>query len=129
MERLKKIGQIKVLSSAFPTRKIRARNRLFNRQYGLDFMASMSDYDVRRMFRMGRSAFGSLAQAISLRLSIDVMQAENSSGSHVSIVTRLACTLPMVDRWISPRHIRALRSKQFQLFSLPRSHMANYSCN
>lgn len=44
-----------------------------------------------------KAEFGSLAVAIALRLSIAVLQAENSSGSHISVTTRLACTL----RWVA----------------------------
>ena len=59
-------------------------------------MKSMTEDDFQRMFRVTRAGFQKLCDGISLRLSIDVLQARRSSGSHISVTTRLAATL----RWL-----------------------------
>jgi hypothetical protein len=93
--RAKKAYQAKL--SRFPTKKVRAANAILNRKFGLDMMASLSEYDFKRMFRMSRQDFGDLARKIALKLSFSVAQAERSSGSAITITTRLACTI----RWLA----------------------------
>jgi len=80
-------------SQPYLMKRGRARNRTFNRQYGLTIMAELSHSEFRRMFRMNREAFNNLARAIAIPLSVNILQAERSSGSHISIVSRLACCL------------------------------------
>ncbi len=74
----------------------KAKNIRRNREYGLQYMREMSDQDFQRMFRVTREGFQQLCDGIALRLSIDILQARRSSGSHISITTRLAVTL----RWL-----------------------------
>ena len=77
----------------------RRRNRVRNREYALREMETMSDDTFRRMFRMSRYAFSILEQRLEDMLSehiggaIGERAAENSSGSFVSVRTRLAIAL------------------------------------
>jgi hypothetical protein len=74
----------------------KSKNAHRNREYGLKVMKSMTDDDFQRMFRVTRAGFQKLCDGISLRLSIDILQARRSSGSHISLTARLAATL----RWL-----------------------------
>lgn len=78
----------------------RERNRRRNRDFALNEMHEMSNAHFKRMFRMSRNTFDILEQKLhDLRgeSSIDEEQAARSSGSVISLRTRLACTL----RWLA----------------------------
>lgn len=94
---LKARRKLQVELSKYPTKKVRSANAVLNRKYGLAMMSSLSEYDFKRMFRLGREEFGELARSIALKLSINVLQGQRSSGSAVSVTTRLSCTL----RWLA----------------------------
>ena len=59
-------------------------------------MRELNDQDFQRMFRVTREGFQTLCDGVALGLSIDVVQARRSSGSHISITARVAATL----RWL-----------------------------
>ena len=78
----------------------RKGNRRRNREYALNEMEEMSDEHFKRMFRMSRSTFDILEEKLRDYVCneyVDVDQATRSSGSHISLRTRLACTL----RWLA----------------------------
>ena len=80
--------------------KIKAANRCRNREYALKEMEEMSDGHFKRMFRMSRHAFGVLLERLcdfSGDDATDELQACRSSGSLMSMRTKLACTL----RWLA----------------------------
>ena len=79
------------------SRKIRAANRKFNRDYGLSVMTGYTDLEFERAFRMSREAFNELESSIAPKLTVNVIKGFNSSGSSISVRTRLCCTL----RWLA----------------------------
>eukprot|EP00600_Ochromonadales_sp_CCMP1393_P011227 CAMPEP_0175017390 /NCGR_PEP_ID=MMETSP0005-20121125/12371_1 /TAXON_ID=420556 /ORGANISM="Ochromonas sp., Strain CCMP1393" /LENGTH=398 /DNA_ID=CAMNT_0016274799 /DNA_START=829 /DNA_END=2026 /DNA_ORIENTATION=+ len=93
---------ISILSSAAKlvefTSRNRERNRVRNRQYGLDEMDALSDAHFKRMFRMKRETFNLLEQMLQPFFDdVDEAQGVAGSGSCISTRTRLACTL----RWLA----------------------------
>lgn len=77
----------------------RDRNRKRNREFALNEMNAMSDVHFKRMFRMSRATFEALEDKL-LDLwgdGVNDVQAIRSSGSQISLRTRLACTL----RWLA----------------------------
>ena len=76
----------------------RQPNRIRNRDHALKEMDNMSDSHFKRMFRMSRYAFYRLVEIVTDKSKpTDRCKAENSSGSEVSIVTKVACAL----RWLA----------------------------
>jgi hypothetical protein len=98
-------GNIKRLE----TRHKEANSRL-NRNYGLEWMAALKDLSFRKAFRMSRGAFEGLLQLLCAVCHVhrdaegigDTKQAMNSSGSPVSMRTRLAVCL----RWLAGGNYR-----------------------
>jgi hypothetical protein len=81
-------------------KKRRQANRRRNRDYALNEMEAMSDVHFKRMFRMSRRTFEVLEEKLMDLLGdefVDEEQAARSSGSHINLRTRLACTL----RWLA----------------------------
>ena len=81
-------------------RTIRKRqaNRIRNRKHALEEMENMPDTHFKRMFRMSRFAFNRLVGIVDDKSKkTNSVKAENSSGSEVSIVTKVACAL----RWLA----------------------------
>ncbi len=82
------------------TRHKEANSRL-NRNYGLEWMDDLKDLSFRKAFRMRRNAFEDLLQLLCTVCNVhsdadgigDTKQARNSSGSPVSMRTRLAVSL------------------------------------
>ena len=60
-------------------------------------MNELSAWEFERMFRMTREGFQRLLHKVSIHLFLNPQQGINSSGSNISIVTRLAATL----RWFA----------------------------
>jgi hypothetical protein len=78
----------------------RERNRHRNRQHALNEMNNMNERHFKRMFRMSRKAFNLLEERLQENDDMrhrGVRYAQNSSGSNISLRTRLACTL----RWLA----------------------------
>jgi hypothetical protein len=76
----------------------RQANRIRNRQFALEEMEHMSADHFKRMFRMSRFAFGRLVDIVSSKSKAAVVvKATNSSGSEISIITKVACVL----RWLA----------------------------
>lgn len=80
------------LSKGTSGRKKKVRRTYF-REFGLLVMGQLTDDEFKRMFRMSRFSFDILCNAIAIDLSVDILQACRSSGSEISVKTRLACTL------------------------------------
>ena len=86
------------------TRQKEGNSRL-NRNYGLEWMDDLQDLSFRKAFRMNRCAFEELLQLLCTVCNVhsdtngigDPKQARNSSGSPVSMRTRLAVSL----RWLA----------------------------
>ena len=76
-----------------PSKRQRCSNDHKNRDYGLQYMSNLSDFDFERMFRLSRKSFQKLVGMVGPFISRDVKKAKNSSGSGISNVTRLAATL------------------------------------
>lgn len=92
----------KNMNSAIPTKfqviRTRSRNRKYNRDHGLRFMAQLKDDEFHRMFRISRDGFYKLLLKIRPFLQKkNPKQATNSSGSPISNTTKLAATL----RWMA----------------------------
>lgn len=76
----------------------REKNRQRNRQYALEEMDAMGEKDFKKMFRLSKSSFWVLHGIVADDLDDHSrLHALNSSGSVISSVTRLACTL----RWLA----------------------------
>ena len=60
-------------------------------------MDAMNPNDFRRMFRMKRESFTKLETKLAEKLKINVQKGINSSGSSISVKTRLAATI----RWLA----------------------------
>ena len=84
------------LNSFSKVRRLKSKNMHRNREYGLQFMKSLTDENFQRIFRVSRGSFQKLCDGIALRCSVDILQAKRSSGSYISITARLAATL----RWL-----------------------------
>ena len=87
----------KLNKKAIKPRKLRARNTIRDRSYGLKVMADATDAEFQRMFRLSRKSFGKLHDLVAPYLEKDKFQATRSSGSPISTVTKLAVTL----RWLA----------------------------
>jgi hypothetical protein len=82
-------------------------NSRLNRNYGLEWMDDLKDVSFRKAFRMSRGAFDELLQLLCKVCNVhsdddgilvgDTKQTRNSSGSPVSMRTRLAVSL----RWLA----------------------------
>ncbi len=68
-----------------------------NRGYALQEMEHLSEKIFQRMFRMSRRSFKILEDMLKKEISVDERKAVNSSGSVISLRTRLAITL----RWLA----------------------------
>lgn len=77
--------------------KTKVGNRRYNREYGLRKMREMTDFEFARMFRMNRETFGKLVEIVRPHLQVDEAQARRSSGSPISVTTKVACAL----RWLA----------------------------
>jgi hypothetical protein len=74
--------------------KVRERNKIRIRNAALYNMSTMSSTNFRRMFRLSRDAFEILLERISvIDLERDETRAVRSSGSPITLRTKLACTL------------------------------------
>jgi hypothetical protein len=74
-------------------RKTKAANIKRDRSYGLNFMANLSYGDFKRMFRISREKFQELQNGLAHYLIVDSIQGCRSSGSEISITTKIACVL------------------------------------
>jgi hypothetical protein len=73
-------------------------NRIRNRGFGLEEMSYFNNNDFKKMFRLSRVAFYMLVDIIAPEFVEETERyAEYSSGSSISIVTRLAVSL----RWLA----------------------------
>ena len=79
--------------SVLVNRRIRARNRIRNRQFGLETMTNMTDFEFSRMFRLSRSSFQVLLTKIRSNIERNEQKAINSSGSGITATIRLATAL------------------------------------
>ena len=80
------------------TQRKREANKRRNREFALHAIEHMPDEEFKRMFRMSRFTFETLIAKLMDRWDeVDVTQAARSSGSHICLRTRLACTL----RWMA----------------------------
>ncbi len=77
--------------------RTKAKNRKRDRMYGLKVMEELSQREFQRMFRLSRTAFAKLVELVTPLLSKNEAQAKKSSGSCISVVTKLAVTL----RWLA----------------------------
>ena len=80
-----------------PPKRRKAKNRLRNRGYAITEMAELSDSVFKLMFRIDRPSFEYLASRLKNSLDRNELLATNSSGSPVTVTTRLAVTL----RWLA----------------------------
>lgn len=79
-------------------RKQREANRIRLRSYALNEMNEISELQFKRLFRISRQAFKQLVIKLEdCEEPRDVTAAENSSGSSITMTTRLACAL----RWLA----------------------------
>jgi hypothetical protein len=86
-------------------RRRKEGNSRLNRNYGLEWMDDLKDFAFRKAFRMSRGAFEDLLQLLCTVCNVhsdadglgDTKQARNSSGTPVSLRTRLAVSL----RWLA----------------------------
>lgn len=76
---------------------VKSANRRFDRAYGLRKLAEMTDFEFTRYFRMNRQTFGKLVDLVRPHLSANELQARRSSGSPISVTTKVACAL----RWLA----------------------------
>lgn len=74
-----------------------AHCRQRNRGYAIEEMSAMRDDEFKRMFRVDRSTFEFLCNAIQPWVRRDARQSSNSSGQEIGTATRLGVTL----RWLA----------------------------
>lgn len=74
-----------------------AHCRQRNRGYAIEEMGAMRDEEFKRMFRVDRTTFEYLCNAIQPLVRRNARQASNASGQEISTTTRLAITL----RWLA----------------------------
>ena len=69
------------------------RNSHLNRgfKFALERMDGLDDETFKRMFRMNRSTFASLVDELTPLIYRSETKANNSSGTPISVKTRLAC--------------------------------------
>jgi hypothetical protein len=117
------------------TRHKEANSRL-NRNYGLEWMAALKDLSFRKAFRMSRGEFEDLLQLLCAVCHVHsdaegiggTKQARNSSGSPVSMRTRLSCMFTVASRWELQGHMWPLRCV-FRVFLLrKRTSLAHVIC-
>ena len=76
------------------TKRTKARNRIYDRVYGLHVMAQYSDMEFQRMFRLDRTGFASLLIQIKPCCVVkNTTKSANSSGSSINPVTKLGAAL------------------------------------
>ena len=80
-----------------PPKRRKANNRRRNRGYAITEMGELSDSVFKLMFRIDRPSFEYLASRLKNSLDRNELLATNSSGSPVTVTTRLAVTL----RWLA----------------------------
>lgn len=80
-------------SSNVCSKKTKARNRIRNRQYALETMRDMTDFEFERMFRVSRSGFAKLLGIIRPDIGRCEFRAIASSGSAITDIAALGATL------------------------------------
>lgn len=75
------------------SKKTKARNRIRNRQYALETMRDMTDFEFERMFRVTRSGFAKLLGIIRPDIERCEFRAIASSGSAITDIAALGATL------------------------------------
>eukprot|EP01031_Cornospumella_fuschlensis_P045526 gene45526-55718_t len=88
------------LASVRQERRRKPRNAHRNRGFALNEMENLRDEVFKRMFRVDRDTFAELEELLKPIIGRNEQKAENSSGSFISVRTRLAVTL----RWLAGGH-------------------------
>ena len=73
--------------------QFKLRNRHRRRGWALEELAYMADYQFKAMFRFDRETFEEIVSKVKLDVKKSEVKAISSSGSEISTITKVACTL------------------------------------